>query len=272
MGCNGAEMGGIWSLSFDQIPPIFMVWSLRNPIERPGSRMAQADFRLVGCGLYSPPEASRLTGVPIRRINRWTRGYWFVHRGRRQWSEPVIGLSIRKIINAPALDFADLIEVRFLSLFRDHKIGWPAIRLAAKRAKEVLQTPHPFSSQRFSTDGRTILAELVDRVGDRHLLDLVHNQWEFERVVVKFLRKGLHYDGRDGPQWWSPLGEDRKVILHPARAFGAPIVTPSSIRTQILYSAYQAEGSHEAVAHWYNVDPGAVADAVEFEASLRPAA
>ena len=237
-----------------------------------GVRMVQPDWRLIGRGLYSPAEAARLTGVPIRRINRWTRGYWFLHNGKRRWSEPVIGLSIRKIVNAPVLEFADLIEVRFLSRFRDCGIGWPAIRLAAKRAKEILGTSHPFSSKRFTTDGHTILAELVDQAGDHHLLDLVRNQWEFERLVVKFLQRGLHYDGKDGPQWWCPLGDDRKVVIHPARAFGAPIVTPGSIRTLILCNAYKAEGSHEAVARWYKVEPDAVADAVEFEQGLRRAA
>ena len=234
--------------------------------------MSQSDFGLIGRGLYSPTEASLIIRVPIRRIRRWTKGYWFVHHWKRQWSEPVIGTDLGDIGGAPVLDFADLMEVRFLSMFRDCKIGWPTIRLAAIKAKELLGTSHPFSSHRFRTDGRNILAEIVDETGDRHLLNLLSDQWEFERVVVEFLRRGLHYNGKDQPQWWSPLGEEKSVVLDPARSFGAPIIVPGSVRTRILYGGYKAEGSYDAVADWYRVAPDAVRDAVEFEDGLRKAA
>lgn len=229
--------------------------------------MSKPDIKLIGRGLYSLTEASRLTGVPIRRIKRWVNGYWFMHRGKRQWSEPVIGTEVGLIGGVPVLDFADLMEVRFLSDFRDQGIGWPIIRLAATRAKEVLNTPHPFSSKRFIVLGRTILAEVHDEAGDRHLLDLIRDQWMFERVV--FDRKWLHYEDKDQPQWWTPLGPDRRVRVHPRRSFGAPIVSPSGIRTRILYGTFTAEKSIEAVADWYAVEPEAVSDAVSFEEGMR---
>jgi uncharacterized protein (DUF433 family) len=221
--------------------------------------------------MYSPTEASRLTRVPIRRINRWTRGYWFVHGGKRQWSDPIVGEGATKIGSAPFLDFADLIEVRCLSALRDQKISWSAIRLASLRAKEVLGTSHPFSSDRFKVIGRTILAEIKDEAGDRQLLDLVRDQWIFEKLVTERLRKGLHYVDKDFPQWWTPL-DNRAVVVHPARAFGAPVVLPGGIRTRVLFASYNAEHSYEAVARWYNVTVEAVQDAVEFEESIRHAA
>lgn len=234
--------------------------------------MKTSDFRLFGRGLYSPVEASLLTKVPLRRINRWTRGYWFTHRGRRTWSEPVIGTAVERIGNAPVLSFADLMEVRFLSAFRDQNVSWRTIRLAVLRAREIFGTTHPFSSQPFTTDGRAILTEISDDAGDRHLLDLVKDQLVFQRVMVGWLRETMHYEGRPEPQWWSPLGWNRQVILHPSRSFGAPIVRHEGIRTRVLYGAFQAEGSAEAAAAWYRVTPAAVTDAVEFEVGLRQAA
>lgn len=230
------------------------------------------NLKLLGRGLYSPTEVSRLTGVPIRRINRWTRGYWFLHKGKRQWSDPIVGAGVERIGNAPVLSFADLVEIRCLSVLRDRKIGWRAIRLASLRGKEVLKTPHPFSSDRFKTVGRSILLEITDEAGDRHMLEVAHDQWVFERMVFDSLRKGLHYADKDQPQWWTPLGDDRKVVVHPARAFGAPVVLPAGIRTRVLYGSYCAEKSHESVAQWYNVTAEAVRDAVEFEESIRRAA
>ena len=219
--------------------------------------------------MYSPTEASRLTRVPIRRINRWTRGYWFAHRGKRQWSDPIVGGGAEKIGDAPFLDFADLIEVRCLSALRDRKIGWSAIRLASLRAKTMLGTSHPFSSDRFRVDGRSILAEIKDEAGDPKLLDLVLDQWVFKGVLAT-LRKGLHYADKDEPQWWTPL--DNRVVVHPARAFGAPVVLPGGIRTRVLYGSFRAEQSYDAVARWYNVTEDAVKDAVQFEESIRRAA
>jgi uncharacterized protein (DUF433 family) len=231
--------------------------------------MSKPELKLIGRGLYSLTEASRLTGIPIRRIKRWVNGYHFWHRGRRQWSVPVIGNEIGPIGGVPVLDFADLQEVRFLNAFRDQKIGWPAIRLAAAKAREVLNTEHPFSSKRFVADGRTILLEIVDETGDRKLLDLLKDQWLLERVVFQSLRKWLHYGDKDQPQWWSPLGDDRHVRVNPRRSFGAPIVSPGGIRTRILHDAYLGQGSVEAVAEWYAVEPAAVYDAVQFEEGIR---
>lgn len=232
--------------------------------------MGQPDFRLLGRGLYSPSEASRLTRVPLRRVNRWTRGYWYVDRGKRHWSEPIVGDGAERIGDAPCLDFADLIEVRCLSALRDKKIGWPTIRLASLRGKEVLGTAHPFSSDRFRLVGRNILAEIKDEAGDPQLLDVVRDQWVFE-IVLDRLRKGLHYSDKDAPQWWTPL-DHRSVVVHPARAFGAPVVLPSGIRTRVLYGSFRAEESHDAVARWYNVSVDSVRDAVDFEESIRLAA
>jgi uncharacterized protein (DUF433 family) len=230
--------------------------------------VAQSSIRLLGRGLYSPTEASRLTRVPIRRIRRWTRGYWYADRGKREWSDPIVGAGGEQIGDAPFLAFADLMEIRCLSALRDERIGWQTIRLASLRGKEVLATQYPFSSDRFRVVGRSIFAD----VGDGQLLDLVRDQFVFDRLVLETMRKGLHYANTDQPQWWKPLGDDRSVVVHPARAFGAPVALPSGIRTRVLYGSYRAEQSHEVVARWYDVTVEAVKDAVEFEESIRRAA
>jgi uncharacterized protein (DUF433 family) len=136
----------------------------------------------------------------------------------------------------------------------------------------MLGTKYPFSSDRFRAIGKTLLAEISDQDGDSHLIDLVKDQWVFDRIVIESMRKGVHYASSDLPQWWTPLGEDRAVMIHPSRAFGAPTVVPSGIRTRVLYLSHRAEKSNEAVAWWYRVPVNAVIDAVEFEASIRKAA
>jgi uncharacterized protein (DUF433 family) len=227
--------------------------------------MPSPSFRLIGRGIYSPAEAFRLTGVPTQRIRRWTIGYEFDSNGRRNFSPPVVSTDLSSELGTPALDFADLLEIRFLNAFREHGVSWKAIRIAAERAKEHMGLSHPFSNRRFSTDGRTILLQFVSETGDKHLLDLVHSQYEIERLISRFLVGEIEFDKRDAPKRWWPVPGKRRIVVDPQRAFGAPILDAEGVPTRVLANAVQAEGSIEVVADLFRVDPAAVADALSFE-------
>jgi len=229
--------------------------------------MTDRAFQYIGRGVYSLPEAERLTGVPRRSIRRWTTGYEWSSRGHLHRSPPVIGAELHLLLGTPALDFADLIEVRFLNAFLDKGVSWKTIRVASERAKEVLGTAHPFSHRRFSTDGHTILAELARVEEDSVLLDLVRDQYELDRMVSQYLFGQLDFGADNTPRRWFPLGVERHIVIDPERALGAPIVRDSGIPTAVLANAAIAEGSTERVADMFEVDEGAVADAVEYEAS-----
>lgn len=225
-------------------------------------------YRYIGRGVYSIPEAERLSGVPRRRIRRWTRGYRYSYKGEVRDSPPAIASDIIQPETGSIVGFSDLLEVRLLNAFRTHGVSWRAIRIAADHAKELLGRHHPFSSRIFKTDGRTILAEIVTATGDRHLLDLVRNQWEFEKIVAPYLYAGIEYDASENPQRWWPLGEDRLVVIDPERVFGTPIVAHAGVPTSVLARGFEAEGSIEIVALWFDVDEQSVRDAVEFESHL----
>jgi hypothetical protein len=42
-------------------------------------------YRLIGRGLYTIPEASRLAKVPIANIRRWVLGYSYRTGGEQRW-------------------------------------------------------------------------------------------------------------------------------------------------------------------------------------------
>jgi uncharacterized protein (DUF433 family) len=223
-------------------------------------------FQIIGRGVYSFSEASRLSKVPAARIRRWTRGYVYTYRGEERFSPPPLGVS--RPADKPIVSFSDLLEVRFLNVFREHGVSWRSIRIASERAKELLGRQHPFSSRIFKTDGRTILAEIVRETGDRFLLDLVHSQYEFEKIVSPFLYAGVEYNDLLEPERWWPLGLDRQVVVDPERALGAPVVWSEGIPTRVLYHAYTAEQSYSFVAKWFEVSEESVKDAVAFELTL----
>lgn len=170
-------------------------------------------FQTIGRGIYTLAEAERLTKVPSPRIRRWARGYTYQYKGENRYTPPIIATEVKPFNGIPAIDFSDLVEVRFLNAFREHGVGWKAIRIAAQRAKELLGRHRPFSTRIFKTDGRTILAEIVKEAGDKVLFDLVKSQYAFEQIVGPFLYAGLEFDQLAEPERWWPLGFDRGRIF-----------------------------------------------------------
>lgn len=219
-------------------------------------------YHYIGRGLYSIREACRLSGVPEARIRRWLHGYFFLHQGERRFSSPVVERP--RVNDDDPVFFADLLEIRFLDAFREYGVSWSAIRIAAARARRLLHLSHPFSSRKFMTDGRTILARIADRTVDEMLIDLVRNQYEFSKVITPMLYAGIDFSEFETPVRWWPLGRKRRVVIDPTRSFGAPIVV-EGVRTDVLAMGARAERAQWRAAEWYGVETQSVRDAVRFE-------
>jgi uncharacterized protein (DUF433 family)/DNA-binding transcriptional MerR regulator len=243
-----------------------------SPHSLPQESRNREEGSLLGIGVYSVPEAARLTGVSSSRIRRWLQGYSYTSGGAARSSLP---LWQRQLASEDSLilSFRDLLEVRFIDAFRRHGVSWKSIRVAAECASEIVHDSYPFSTRRFKTDGRSIFAEILQETGDESLLDLVKSQYEFKSIVEPFLFEGLEFSalGIEPVRWW-PLGRGRRVVVDPERAFGQPIVDPESVPTSVLARAFRAEGSIHAVACWYMVDSKSVEDALEFEGQRAKAA
>ena len=233
-------------------------------------QMVQANYQLIGRGVYSIAEAHRLTGVPKRSIRRWTQGYEWKYLGGLRRTTPVVVSRLPEVLgDLAALDFADLLEVRFLHAFRSHGVSWKAIKIAAERAREILGLEHPFSSRRFSTDGHTILAQFATETGDSVMLDLVRSQYELGQLIDRYLRGEIDFGDDDAPRRWWPFPGTRRIVIDPARALGAPILDVEGVPTRILAQAVDAEeGSITRVADLFEVDPRSVEDALKYERSL----
>jgi uncharacterized protein (DUF433 family) len=229
--------------------------------------MSMNDNPYLGVGIYSVPEAARLTGVNARRIRRWLRGYTFSSGQEGRSSTPVWVRQLPIVQDHLALGFRDLMEVRFVNAFRGHGVSWPTLRRAAERAHEIVRGDHPFCTKAFRTDGRSIFAEVIDETGETSLLDVVRNQYAFKKILEPYLYRGIEFDQEGVPARWWPLGRKRRVVLDPMRSFGQPIVSREGVPTSILAQAFEIEQSVEVVADWYEVDPVSVQDAIAFEIS-----
>lgn len=228
--------------------------------------MAQTRL-LTSIGIYSVPEAARLTGVTQQRIRRWIRGYTFSYRSEVRQSPPVWERQLPSVNGTLALGFLDLMEVRFVNAFRAHGVSWKTLRLAAERARELFDATHPFCTKRFTTDGRSIFAEIREETGEAALVDVVRSQYAFRQVLAPYLH-GVEYDAANNVVRWWPLGQKRRVVVDPRRSLGQPIVQPEGVPTSILANAYRHEEDVRVVADWYAVSAKSVKDAVEFEGRL----
>lgn len=227
----------------------------------------ESPLRLIGRGVYSVAEAARLTGIPSKRIRRWLEGYTFVSSGKRHASPPIISSALGRTAGPLALTFSDLIELRFLEAFLNHGVSWASVRIAAKRAEEILGRSHPFSTRTFRTDGRYILAEIAGVDGVTELLNLVRNQYEFAKVVP-MLFAGLDYDDSESPDRWWPMTRKKLVVIDPSRSFGAPIVNLGGVPTRILAQSVVSNGSDGMTARIFDVPLRAVRHAVQYERIL----
>jgi uncharacterized protein (DUF433 family) len=219
---------------------------------------------LIGTGIYSVPEASRLSRVSTGRIRRWLRGYKFKTKRKQHHSPALWHGQLEPIGNSLALGFLDLIEIRFVDAFLGAGVSWHMIRRAHERAVKEFETEHPFCTQGFVTDGREIFWQLHRDTREPSLVEIVSNQHVFAQIFAPFLKE-LEFGRDDMLIRWHPRTSRNLVVVDPSRSFGRPIVTRRGVPTEILASAVRACKSTAEVSRWYEVASEEIEDAVEFE-------
>jgi uncharacterized protein (DUF433 family) len=230
-------------------------------------RMTGNRQNFLSTGIYSVPDAARLSRVSTWRIRRWLRGYRFRSNKKQYHSAPLWHGQLEPIEHSLALGFLDLIEIRFVDAFLKAGVSWAVLRQAHERGAALFNSTHPFCTNRFVTDGRDIFAELHRETGESSLLEIARSQHVFAQITRPFLKE-LEFTEGDVLLRWRPQTTKGLVVLDPTRNFGRPIVVNHGVPTEVLASATKACGSIDEVAHWYDVADAEIEDAVEFEQKL----
>jgi uncharacterized protein (DUF433 family) len=225
------------------------------------------DQSLLGVGIYTVREAALLTGVSTEAIKRWLWGYRHKSAsGGTKREEPLWVPQIPVVDDVRALGFRDLIEIKFVSHFRERGISLQSIRRTIDRATALLEQSYPLSSVRFKSRGGSIFAEVLEEHERKLVFDLYTGQ-----LLLSFmwdrLYDALEYSLFEELARWYPLGKDRRVVVDPKRSFGRPI-SLEGVPTAILASALRTEKTVKNVVYWYGVDPASVRDADEYERLL----
>lgn len=224
---------------------------------------------LIGSGVYSLREAALLSDVPVTTLRRWLLGYSYRTEGTVSHQPPALARdrSAEKD-EVITVTFHDLLEIRFVQAFRSIGVSWNTIKLAAEKARQRFKTIHPFTTERFASDGRSIFEQLrKEGVRESKVVDLVNDQYCFRDVMLPSFRAQIDLTAHGAERWW-PMGRKKKIVIDPARQLGRPIVADSSIPTAVLSRAVVAMGSEQLVARWYEVPRGSVRQAVLYERQL----
>ena len=228
--------------------------------------MIASNTTYLNVGIYTIPEASRLTGVSRERIRRWLKGYRSNLRGKSY--APLWQPQLPQIEGKLALSFLDLIEVKFVGAFLDQGVSWPMIHKVREKAGELYpEVSHPFCTRQFVTDGRQVFRTVHNETGDASLLEIASDQQVFFDITEPFLKQ-LDFRGDAMLERWWPLGQDHRVVLDPRKNFGQPTLSEEGVATQVLAESFRANGSIEEVARWYEIQPQFVQEAVDYEQSL----
>ena len=211
---------------------------------------------ILGHGIYTLPEAARLVHTSAARLKAWFCG-WPRRPGpitRSDYPEPV---NCYRVIS-----FLDLIDVLVVAELRQ-KAPLQYLRKVRDALEHELGSPHPFCYKNLYTQGRHVFIEIAAESGDRHLKELVANQYAFMKILSPFLKTVKYAEQTLTAMQWRPYPG---VVLDPQRQFGKPIVESVNIPTSILGAAYKANKQDiAAVADWYAVSPRDITTAVEFE-------
>jgi len=225
--------------------------------------MADGGTQLLGAGIYTLPQAAALAKVPVTAIRRWVYGYSYPYKGRIV-RQPARVATPPDLKEARVITFRDLIEIQFVHAFLAEGVSWRTIKEAADKARELVKSDHPFATNRYVTDGRSIFTEIVQETGNKELLNVCSNQMAFRRILLPSLRKKVDVSA-EGIERFYPLGRGVPIVIDPARQFGQPIETSAGVPTDVLARAFKGCRSFREVASWYEVPVRSVRAAVDFE-------
>ncbi|MGH7146237.1 MAG: hypothetical protein ACREJ2_19145, partial [Planctomycetota bacterium] len=201
------------------------------------------------------------------------KGYPYTGPRGRTFYDPILIPELPQGNGPMVLSFLDLIEVQVVNAFLKSGVRWRELRLIAAWAMNRFETPHPFSTQEFLTDGRNLFLKEAAISGNQILTRLSDNQLSFNAILMPFVHQ-LQFSrqkpcANNKPVKWLPLGQEGQVALDPARKFGQPILDLEGIPTIALFDPFNAgRESIKEIAQWYEIPENAVAKAIEFEQAL----
>jgi len=213
---------------------------------------------MIGLGIYTLAEVSRLTEVHPSTVRTWFKG-----RSDRAGSGAVFRSDYQPIGDDYAVSFLDLIDVLVAGQFRfRYKVPMRVVRRAHELLQDDLNTNHPFCHANLHTDGKRIFRSVADRLGEENLSDVVSRQQFFLHIKEKLDHIDYSEITKLAHRWRIANG----IVVDPSICMGKPIVEHTGITSYVVASQYYANMKDAAlVADLYKLSENDVINAVKFE-------
>ncbi len=214
---------------------------------------------ILGHGVYSFPEAARLTRLRPQRVREW-------FAGRSGARKVVFRGDYRAVQGDRAISFLDLVELFVAGQLRDHGVSLQSLRKVHTKLERDLGTSHPFCRREILSDGKNVFVLGLDERGAAEMVEVLSRQKVFVDILLPFLKRINYYSATKLARKWCVTDQ---VVIDPMICLGKPIVEKAGIATGILAASFEANGRDAGtVADWYRVHQSHVQAAVEFELSL----
>ena len=228
--------------------------------------MFSSGSEFIGKGVYSIPEAAKLTGAGYDTMRRWLTGYTYSYKGKHIEKPPIFETEFGKVDGQMIVSFQDLVELLFVVRFRAKRVSWGIIHEAFEKAKDRFESNHPFSRLNYRTDGNRIFEDGLSRAG-RQVTDLNTDQIVFADFIDRTLSKGIEFSNNEASVWF-PKFPSKVIVLDPKRSFGRPIVNRVGIPTEVLFAAFEADEDYSIVARDFDLRVQEVKAAVSFQEKI----
>ena len=174
----------------------------------------------------------------------------------------------------PELTLFNLVEAHVLAAIRRrHGIKLPKVRTALDYVKRQFKVERPLIDQTFQTDGLDLF---VERYGD--LINASREGQQAMKEIISVYLKRIERDAKGFPIKLYPFTRDtesgaqhksdpRVVVINPSVSFGRPVVAGTGIPVSSIYERYKAGDSVANLAQDFNLETGAIEEAIRCEAA-----
>lgn len=202
---------------------------------------------------YQVGEAARYAQISAQTVAKWHS---------ISGSAPLLTGRARRT----GLSYMQLVEVAVVAAFRKSGVSLRNIREAREYASKVLASEYPFAEYRFKSDGKTLLMDYAQIIGEEGGDKLLELNKKGQLAWKEFIDERLHefdYDDGGVVVRWHVRGADSPVIVDPRLCFGTPNVF--GVPTWVLKSRWMSGEKLNDIAEDFSVSPSDVIEALKFE-------
>ena len=216
---------------------------------------------------YTVAEAAHYLRLPVPTLRSWAVGRTYTTQAGPKRALPALKIPSR---DPAMLSFVNLVEAHVLaSITRDFDVPLQTVRRAVRYLQKEFGSDHPLIERVLETDRRDLFIREagrlvnVSRGGQVAILEVVGlylSRIEWDRAG--FAMRLYPFTGK------AELHAPKAVVIDPHLAFGRPVLTGTTIPTQVIAERFKAGDSPQVLAKDYGRGPSEMLEAIRCELAI----